>query len=401
MTTEQAGIAASYNEFVRRPTGLIHRLFAKPPYPTYRLDVGARIEAGSSWQFAVVLAHAYAAQGNIIGKQDAGATLVWATGTVSPVNLRIGPVGHVREKLLRSLDLFAAARERGRPVRLFVAEDNLGDIDPVLGDQLAALQIHVTAISHLDEALDQLGLPGTSRAADAMAEPVRGWTGNPYRGLKPFLAEHRAVFFGRARAREEALELLRGAAAQTGKAFLLVHGRSGVGKSSFVRAGLAGDVEERAAEAGRIVRVTLTPEGPEGPAAALVSELASVLGAIDRDAGPAELAARISAWSRTTPEPRTLLVLIDQLEVLFDPEVSGESRTAFASLVDALVMRGRAWVIATLRAESVGQLDTVPALARLAGPGRVYRLDRPSRAELAEIIAAPAALAGRNFAEPA
>jgi hypothetical protein len=61
-TTETADIAAAYHAFVVRPTGLIERLFG---HSCYRLDVSARIDAGSSWQLAVLAAHALYAAGRL------------------------------------------------------------------------------------------------------------------------------------------------------------------------------------------------------------------------------------------------------------------------------------------------------------------------------------------------
>jgi len=54
-TTETADIAAAYHAFVVRPTGVIEARFG---HPCYRLDVSGRIDAGSSWQLGVFVAHA-------------------------------------------------------------------------------------------------------------------------------------------------------------------------------------------------------------------------------------------------------------------------------------------------------------------------------------------------------
>jgi serine/threonine protein kinase/formylglycine-generating enzyme required for sulfatase activity len=75
----------------------------------------------------------------------------------------------------------------------------------------------------LREALEQLN-PQTQR--DSIPE------GNPYRGLLPFEAEHRSLFFGRVNEIGTLLERLRT------ECFVLVAGDSGVGKSSLCRAGV-------------------------------------------------------------------------------------------------------------------------------------------------------------------
>src|SRR5690606_31280497 len=78
--------------------------------------------------------------------------------------------------------------------------------------------------SSADDLLAQLEALRPSRAA------ARAPGGNPYRGLRPFEPEHRALFFGRQRPLGQAIERLRV------EPFLLVTGDSGVGKSSLCAA---------------------------------------------------------------------------------------------------------------------------------------------------------------------
>ena len=61
--------------------------------------------------------------------------------------------------------------------------------------------------------------------------------GSPFRGLQFFDVEHGPVFYGRSRAVDETIGLLR-RRAEAAKPFVLVFGSSGVGKSSLVRAGI-------------------------------------------------------------------------------------------------------------------------------------------------------------------
>jgi WD40 repeat protein len=103
-TTETADIDAAYHAFVARPTGVVERLFG---HPCYRLDVSGRIDAGSSWQLGVLAAHALHAAGRLARENEPAAGVLWATGTVRAVDLTVGAVGHVPEKL-------AASRERLR-----------------------------------------------------------------------------------------------------------------------------------------------------------------------------------------------------------------------------------------------------------------------------------------------
>ena len=91
-----ADIAAAYHAFVVRPTGVIESRFG---HSCYRLDVSGRIDAGSSWQLGVLAAHALHAEGRLAGEKDTAAGVLWATGSVRPVDLTVGAVNHVREKL--------------------------------------------------------------------------------------------------------------------------------------------------------------------------------------------------------------------------------------------------------------------------------------------------------------
>src|SRR4051812_6291388 len=90
-TTQNADIAAAYHAFVARPTGLIARLFGDA---CYRLDVSERIDAGSSWQLGVLVAHALHAAERLALENDAADSVLWATGSVRSVDLSIGPVNH-------------------------------------------------------------------------------------------------------------------------------------------------------------------------------------------------------------------------------------------------------------------------------------------------------------------
>src|SRR5262249_37389974 len=100
-TTETADIAADYDAFVKRPTGVIERLFG---HPCYRLDVSGRIDAGSSWQLGVLAAHALHAAGRLAEENERTDGVIWATGSVRPVDLTVGAVKHIPEKLAKSMD---------------------------------------------------------------------------------------------------------------------------------------------------------------------------------------------------------------------------------------------------------------------------------------------------------
>src|ERR1051326_3132791 len=114
-TTEAADIAAAYHAFVVRPTGVVESLFG---HSCYRLDISGRIDAGSSWQLGVLAAHALHSAGRLAQENDPADGVIWATGSVRPVDLTVGAVSHVPEKIANStirLQQEAAAGRRVHP----------------------------------------------------------------------------------------------------------------------------------------------------------------------------------------------------------------------------------------------------------------------------------------------
>jgi serine/threonine protein kinase len=132
--------------------------------------------------------------------------------------------------------------------------------------------------------------------------------GNPYRGLRPFDAEHRGLFFGRAREVGLLVDRLRR------EAFVLVAGDSGVGKSSLCRAGLLPLVEEGILGDGRTWRVVQLAPGRR-PQVTLASSIAAHLGLASGSLTEG-LDAPWITLGRSLGEWQGLVVLIDQLEEL-------------------------------------------------------------------------------------
>ena len=405
-TSEQAAIAQKYKAFVKPPTGPLNRLFDREPYPTYRMDISGPISAGFSWQLAALISHALRADDNrLLFEAETNSALIWATGEVKS-DLTIAQVGNVGDKLRNSQRLFEQALVEERPIFIFVPAENEGDVDPNIGQWLTERGVTIHLVTDIVPVLATLLLPGITQAASKPTASYPDFAGNPYRGLEPYRSEHRRLFFGRGRAREEALEHLRTAAAR-GRPFLLVHGQSGVGKSSLVQAGLVGDIEEQAIEGGRFRSAVITPsEGGSNPITALCRGIALLLDPpaleIDASISPPyalSLLEKLQLQAGASASKRSGLLIIDQLEEVFDPAVAPEQIEAFGDVVEKIVASRAVWVIATIRSDALGLLDRSAALARLANGERVYRLDRPSRYELSEIITAPMALAGRSFAD--
>ena len=266
---------------------------------------------------------------------------------------------------------------------------------------------------------------------EAGADVKATWLQSPFRGLSSYEFEHAPIFFGRGAAQLKAVEQVV-KNANEGKAFLLVLGASGSGKSSLVRAGLLPNLFARgvADGAGLWRRVVFKPGDASGNlflglAKALCEDrakegvgLPEILGpgvtleqlehalrrsiddpafvftpALGRVSAEARAAGRIMAH-----ESAKLALVLDQLEEIFtDASISTEERNTFIRLAGALAKTGQVWVIATMRSDFWHKAAASPELVALAeGLGRMDLLP-PSQAELAEMIRRPAAAAGLSF----
>src|ERR1700742_1123127 len=146
-TTETADIASAYHAFVVRPTGVIEGQFG---HSCYRLDISSQIDAGSSWQLGVLAAHALLAVGRLAQENDVADGIVWATGSVRPVDLTVGAVSHVPEKLANSLDRLRQERDARRPVLLAIPAANLAELSPSCRQQISELGAELVAVPHAE-----------------------------------------------------------------------------------------------------------------------------------------------------------------------------------------------------------------------------------------------------------
>lgn len=178
----------------------------------------------------------------------------------------------------------------------------------------------------------------------------------PYMGLAVYDSADAEWFFGREAETTECVDAL------LGWPVLVVVGPSGSGKSSLVRAGIVPGLAKRGRQA-----VVVTPGG--APTAALAGALA---------AGPAGA-----------------VLAVDQLEELFTAGHPPDVVAAFLDRLVELAAAGRP-VVAALRADHVGGLAAVPALARLAERG-MHLLAPMMEEQLRSAIEGPAALAGARL----
>lgn len=263
-----------------------------------------------------------------------------------------------------------------------------------------------TALSGLLRALaEELGRradrPAPANAAELeSAEPSAS---NPYPGLEPFTADDRRYYFGREDDVTRALGRLRGATPL--RQWLLVDGPSGVGKSSFLQAGLVPTMRDGGAAiacvdhhwrvvmmrpgaapvfglAEQVHRALVHEPAPRSSASALAAEVLHRTGAL----------AEFVAVHLAADEG--LLLIVDQLEeALVAP--SSEQRESFAAALAEMLLRSpRPLLLITgLRSDFSGDMPRLPALhERMTGPRPPlrYTLAPLSATQLAAAIEGPA-----------
>ena len=261
--------------------------------------------------------------------------------------------------------------------------------------------------------------------------PAAVWDqGSPFRGLDSFEFEHAPVFFGRTDAVAGLLESLR-LQADDDRAFVLVLGGSGGGKSSLVKAGVLplltqpGVIEGVMAWRRAVMRPSDSPgDLLVGLAAALLQpealpemdtgnlssvELAPLLGATPEGTVQTTVQLVRAALARVTdglvgedhggPRPEVRLALvIDQLEEIFTQDgLDDEARQAFVASIDALARSGQVWVLATLRSDFYPRCAELPRLQELKHGHGQFDLWPPTPAGIGQIIRRPALAAGLRF----
>jgi hypothetical protein len=198
----------------------------------------------------------------------------------------------------------------------------------------------------------------------ATAEPAAaGPLPSPYRGLRPYTEEDAAFFFGRAAEGEIVAANLLSAR------LTLLYGPSGVGKSSVLLAGVAGDLRERSREnladddaaglAVVVVRDWADPDPLKTISATARAEVATLLESDDLRDPPAgaTLAEVLDHWSEQVRGK--MLMLFDQFEEYFlyhDHESGpGTFDTEFPQALNRAELRAN--FLLSIRDDALAQLD--------------------------------------------
>ena len=124
-TSEALPVSRDYDSFVRKPTGIVERLFG---HPSYRVDVSRRISNGQSWQLGVLIAHAFLSEGRLASKNETADEVYWVSGEVRH-NLDVMSVDHIRDKLRQSEELFDGLERLNTTLTIIVPNANLDEAD--------------------------------------------------------------------------------------------------------------------------------------------------------------------------------------------------------------------------------------------------------------------------------
>ena len=234
---------------------------------------------------------------------------------------------------------------------------------------------------------------------------TRTWLAEPFRGLEPFEFAHASIFFGRGPEIAQLLDLL------ARRPAVLVCGPSGAGKSSLVLAGVLPALLRRESNAGGVRWGLLRPRDIVVDAdqsreqGALAQAFAAAwghneeggLGATAKDGSAPPLAApAFMAWLGELGATRPVLV-VDQLEELFDSRLHPATAEAFADFLAELARAG-VKVLATITKAAIADLSQRQKLAACFGLEGQFVLEPRHDATLLDAaIRAPAAAAGLRF----
>jgi formylglycine-generating enzyme required for sulfatase activity len=280
---------------------------------------------------------------------------------------------------------------RGTPQRPEEVPPRAGG-GPEVDPDFAAIIARCLAPDPLERFASAEALCEALERLERISAPAPLVASNPYRGLAPFEAEHRALFFGRDADIRAVLERLRH------RPLVLVAGDSGTGKSSLCRAGVLPRAETGLLDGVReLTPVTLWPG--HHPLEALAAALAPILARNE-----AELVTALAdtpAWlGRALREAhrdgRGLLLFVDQLEELITLSDPVQAAHVARLLGELALPSAGVRVLMTVRGDFLTRLCALPGLGDEAE--RALYILRPMSPEgVREAIVGPARSRGVVF----
>jgi WD40 repeat protein len=192
--------------------------------------------------------------------------------------------------------------------------------------QLPVLDATLTALGVTDEHEIQGWHRALRRIRKAAVRPRTAEA--PYRGLKAFSEEDAGLFFGREAIVEQLMLRVSQMSARPAGGILVLVGPSGSGKSSVLRAGLVPGLRRN-----HVVDVLVPGTDP------------------------------LAGLARATAEHQPDVLIVDQAEEVFSPEVDSRVRRAFLTRLDDMAS-AKTVVVLALRADFYGQAANEPLLVR-------------------------------------
>lgn len=240
--------------------------------------------------------------------------------------------------------------------------------------------------------------------------------GSPFPGLQAYDARYARVFFGRGSQIDTLLSRI-AQQIQFGRAFCLLLGPSGSGKSSLINAGVMPNLMQPGGYNGVQVLSFSSLDLADVAPGQLLTDLASAL--LDWELNDEPVFAGDSAQSlaealRLQPQqviaravanlPKATQVksryalFVDRLEVLLSsPLFSNDEREQFTQLLEQLATSGAVLVLSACRNEFYPLLVDYPSLIAGKAKGAHFDLAAPGRSDLLQMIRLPALAAGLSF----
>jgi DNA-binding winged helix-turn-helix (wHTH) protein len=276
---------------------------------------------------------------------------------------------------------------------------------------------------HYIETIRKRGYRIIAKLSFPLADPIPStkstWQGgSPFLGLRAYNPNDTHVFFGRTQSIATLLERI-SSQVNYGRAFCLILGPSGTGKSSLVNAGILPKLlDERGYNGIGVISYTQI-DFADVHKNRLFLDLASALLDWDINDQPVfeglsaqtlaeqlELAidgvinAIQAALSKASTKLKTpqLFLFIDRLEVLLSsPIFSSETRSHFLSVIERLAISKAVIVFSACRNDFYPLVVEQPSLMAGKAHGAHYDLTPPNRQELQQIIRLPALTANLTF----